>query len=246
MGDIFSPRSGPPLLLFRLWALWATRSVVHKSTDARRQGAQAIPAMDDDAEKDWSIRDEPGAVVVFDEADRLAGQRAADVDRGALPADFAVMAHAPDRMLGVVVRLAQDAVEAARRDGVMFGRRFVAKRFVRPLFVVEALKATQSLELFAQRPGRRRHAGRSPSTRHSAGKLRARSYPLMRRYGGSSAHMGRFVSRAEDKDRVLAGHPFVRPKRPSLRPDLRPSGAPRASVVKAGRQAAAEGGAKRP
>ena len=42
-------------------------------------------------------------------------QRRADVDRVALPSDLAVVAHAPDRVIGSVTRLTQDAVEAPRR-----------------------------------------------------------------------------------------------------------------------------------
>ena len=56
--------------------------------------------MGDDAEHDRSIADRPVAVVIFDEADRLADQCGADVDRVALPSDFAIVAHAPDGMIG--------------------------------------------------------------------------------------------------------------------------------------------------
>jgi transposase len=52
--------------------------------------------------------------------------------------------------------------------------------------------------------------------------------------------------REDATSRRLDIHPFVRSRRPSLRPDLRLRGAPRASAVKAGRQATAEGGAQRP
>src|SRR6266540_504323 len=153
----FSFRSGLLLLLlWGLWTLWATRlRVVHKSTGLALEFAQTVAAMSDDAECDRPVRGDPVAVLVFNETNRLADQRFADVDRVALPLDLAVVAHAPDRVVGPVARLAQDAIEASRRDGVVLGRGVVAEGLVRALFIVEGLEAAQALELLSQAPRRR-------------------------------------------------------------------------------------------
>src|SRR5262249_61815685 len=111
--------------------------------------------MRDNAKFDRTIAGGPVAVLVLGETDWLADQRFADVDRVALPPDLTVVAHAPDGVVGAVGRLAQHAVEAPRRDGVMLGRRIVAERGVRTLFIVENLEGAQALELLAQAPGGR-------------------------------------------------------------------------------------------
>ena len=72
---------------------------------------QAVAAMGDRAEHDRAVADRPSAGIVFTQADRLADQCLADVDRFALPFDLAVMAH-PPHVVFAVFRLAQDAVEA--------------------------------------------------------------------------------------------------------------------------------------
>src|SRR5205085_8905369 len=113
--------------------------VVHKSTGRALGFAQAVAAMGDDAEFDRSVERLP-AVLVFDESDWLADQRFADVNRVSLPPDLAVVTHAPDRVIGAVVRLAQHSVEAPRRGGVMLGRRLIAQSLVRAFFVVETLE----------------------------------------------------------------------------------------------------------
>src|SRR5689334_3757190 len=114
--------------------------------------------MRDDTERYRSIPDRPVAVGVLEEANRLADQRRADVDRVTLPLDLAVPAHAPYRAVATIMGLAKDAVEAARRSRVMLGRCIVAERCVRALLVVELLKATQARELLAQ-TARRRFGG---------------------------------------------------------------------------------------
>jgi len=77
--------------------------------------------MGDNPEFDRSVRDRPPAIIIFEQADWLADQRSVDVDRVVLPADLATVAHPPDLIVDAVVRLAQDAVEAPRRGGVMRG-----------------------------------------------------------------------------------------------------------------------------
>src|SRR5882672_10391001 len=150
----FSFRSG--LLLLRLWALWATRSVVHKPTASSFGLSQAIATMPDHAKHDRAIVDGIAAgISVLDEAHRLADQRPADVDRIAVPLDLAVLTHAPDSLVGLIARLAQDTIEAAWRDGVMLGRRIVAERLMRTVFVVDVLEHAQALKLLAQAAGRR-------------------------------------------------------------------------------------------
>jgi len=133
------------LLLLRLWTLWATRSVVHKSTVVGFWFAQTVVAMGDDAEHEGSVGDRPIAVVVFDDTDRLADQRRADVDGAALPSDLAIVAHASDRVVAAIARFTQHAIEAPRRHDVVLGRGVVAERLVRSFVVVEPLEAAQTL-----------------------------------------------------------------------------------------------------
>src|SRR5262245_18749890 len=102
--------------------------------------------MRDDTEFDRPVVGCP-AVVVFGEPDGFTNQCFADVDRVAAPADLAIVAHAPDRLVRPVMGLAQNPVEAPRRDGVMIGRRVVAKGLMRALLVVETLEGAQALEL---------------------------------------------------------------------------------------------------
>ncbi len=52
------------LRLLRLWTLWATRSVVPKSTGAVLGFAQAVAAMRDDAEDDRAVTDGPTAIII--------------------------------------------------------------------------------------------------------------------------------------------------------------------------------------
>ena len=115
MGDtILVPfRSG--VLLQRLWTLWATRSVVHKSTALGSGFSQAIAAMGDDAERDGAEADRP-AGGVFGEANRLAGKRAIDVDELASPFDFAVGAHAPHLMVDRIAGLARNTRSQRRSE----------------------------------------------------------------------------------------------------------------------------------
>ena len=149
--------------------------------------AQTVVAMGDDAEHDRSVGDGPVAVVVFDEADRLAGQRRADVDGVALPSDLAVVAHAPDGVVGAIARLAQRRRRSAAARRVMLGRRVVAERLVRPFVVVEALEAAQALELLAQAsaPADRRCPATASDAAAPAGRsaaaCRARCAPARRR-----------------------------------------------------------------
>jgi len=144
------------LLLSKLWTLWAARSVVHKSTAGGFGFAQAVAAMGDDAESDRAVGDAPSAVLAFRKADRLAGERAIEVDELAPPFDFAVGAHPPHLVVDRIVGLAQDAVPAPGRGLIMFGGSGVAERLVRALLVVEALKGAQAVELLAQALWRRR------------------------------------------------------------------------------------------
>src|SRR5260370_38068971 len=72
-----------------------------------------------------------------------------------MPPDLAVVAYAPDGVVGPVARLAQHAIEAPRRDSVVLGRGAVAERLVRALFVVEPLERAQALQLLPQAPRRR-------------------------------------------------------------------------------------------
>src|SRR5580704_9454942 len=123
--------------------------VVHKSTAGGFGLAQAVVAMGDDAERDGAEADRP-AGGGFCEADRLAGERAIEVDEGAPPFDLAVGAYAPHLVVERIVRLAQDAAPAPERDLIMVRRGGVAERLVRALVVVEPLKRAEAVELLAQ------------------------------------------------------------------------------------------------
>src|SRR5271165_572839 len=151
----FSFRSSLLLLLPRLWTLWATRSVVHKSTAGGFGFAQAVAAMGDNAENDRAEADRP-AGGVLGEADRLAGERAIEVDELASPFDFAVRAHPLDLVVDRIVGLAQDAVPAPGRGLIVVGGGGVAERLVRALLIIETLKGAEAVELLAQTLGRRR------------------------------------------------------------------------------------------
>src|SRR5439155_23306055 len=105
----FSFRSG--LLLLRLWTLWATRSVVHKSTAFSFGFSQPIAAMSDGAEHERSIANGP-TVLVFAESDGFADQSCTDVDHIAVQLDLAIMADATYFQVAVF-RLTQNAIEAA-------------------------------------------------------------------------------------------------------------------------------------
>src|ERR1700704_3716867 len=63
--------------------------------------SQAIAAMGDRAEHDRTVGDRPSGGIVLKQADRLADQCFADVDRFALPSDLAVMAHPSHVVLAV-------------------------------------------------------------------------------------------------------------------------------------------------
>src|SRR5271165_7215377 len=162
----FSFRSGLLLLLAKLWTLWATRSVVHKSTAGRFGFSQAVAAMGDDAEHDRAEADRP-AVGVFGEADRFAGERAIEVDELAPPFDFAVRAHPSDLVVDRIVGLAQNAVPAPGRGLIMFGGGGVAERLVRALLIIETLKGAEAVELLAQAVGRRRGGVLEQSEMHA-------------------------------------------------------------------------------
>src|SRR5260370_20150196 len=111
--------------------------------------------MRDDAESNRAVEGPPATLRVFGETDRLADQRFADVAPVAMPPDLAVVAYAPDGVVGPVARLAQHSIEAPRRDSVVLGRGAVAERLVRALFVVETLERAQALQLLPQAPRRR-------------------------------------------------------------------------------------------
>jgi hypothetical protein len=138
------------LLLLGLWTLWARRGLVHKSTACARGFLQAVAATIDEAEDDRAVADRP-AVGGLDEADRLAGQRAVDVDKFAAPFDFAGQAHAPHLAVGRIVGLAQHAVPAPRRGLVTIGWRRVAEPLVRALFVVQLLTRRHTVRKLATR-----------------------------------------------------------------------------------------------
>src|SRR5258705_1953592 len=108
--------------------------------------------MGDGAKYDRAITDDP-ARVVLDETDRLADQGLVHVDRAIAPSDVAVMAHPPHFLLAMIYRLAQDAVETARRRRVGVGRRGVGKRLMRTLLIVEMLEVAKALELLPQAAG---------------------------------------------------------------------------------------------
>src|SRR5450631_2345287 len=116
---------------------------------------QAVAVVSDRAERDRAVANGPAGLAGLVQAYRFADQGLADEDGLALPLDLAILTHPAHFLIVVVFRLAQNAVEAPRRGGVAVGRRGVAERFVRALFVEHVLKLLQALELLAQVPGRR-------------------------------------------------------------------------------------------
>jgi hypothetical protein len=103
--------------MLELWTLWTGRGLVHKSTACAWRLPQAPAATIDEAEDDRAEADVGGLA----EADRLAGQRAVDLDKFATPFDFAGQAHPPHLDVVRIVGLAQNAVPAPRRGLVMVG-----------------------------------------------------------------------------------------------------------------------------
>src|SRR6185312_3941004 len=94
------------------------------------------------AKHDRSIADRP-TLLILGQANRLADQSAADIDHVAVELDLAVVADPTHHSVLVIVRLAQDAVEAARRSLIALGRRRIVERLVRALFVVKTLEVAQ-------------------------------------------------------------------------------------------------------
>src|SRR5581483_411688 len=101
--------------------------------------------MSNRAEHERPVANGP-AVLIFGQADRLADQSAADVDHVAIEFDLAVAADTTHHPVFVIVRLAQDAIEAARGSLIALSRRRIVERLVRALFVVKALEGAQPLE----------------------------------------------------------------------------------------------------
>ncbi len=113
MADTFGHlRSRLLLRLSLLWTLWATRSVVHKSTGPPGlfQLSPAQPTvLVDESEFDVAVADEPLALLGLLDRDRFADQRLADEDEVAGPLDAAVGAHPAHRGFVGIVGLAQGA-----------------------------------------------------------------------------------------------------------------------------------------
>src|SRR6202035_4226090 len=124
--------------------------IVHMSTGSVAfRFSQAVVVVVDRAERDRAVAHCPSGSIILAKADRLADQCLPDVDRLAMPSDLAVVAR-PSHLMFDVFRLAQDAVEAPRRGRVVIGRRVIAERLVRALFVVDELEVPQAIELLAQ------------------------------------------------------------------------------------------------
>src|SRR5947209_10887816 len=124
--------------------------------------AKAVVVVSDRAEHDRPVADGPTGSV-FLKRDRFAGQRLVEVDRLVAPAYLAVVTDLPHFYPGRIFRLAQDAVEAARRWRVEIRRRGVIERLMRTLLVVDVLEVVQPPELLAQ--GARWRRGGIPQQR---------------------------------------------------------------------------------
>ncbi len=83
------------------------------------------------AEAERAKVDVPLAVVDLDEANHLPAERLTDVDPRRVPADAAVVAHAPDRVVAGIVERRHAARVGPWRGGVDRGRGRIAERFVR-------------------------------------------------------------------------------------------------------------------
>ena len=91
------------------------------------------------------------------DGDGLAHERGRDGDEIAAPSDFAVRADSARRRLGRIVRLGDPLGHRARRGLIDAGRRALAERFMRPLFIIVAGETRETALL--RRPVRfgRRH-----------------------------------------------------------------------------------------
>src|SRR6185312_2958095 len=109
----------------------------------------------DTAEFDWAIVHGPEAVGDFAEADRLAGERLADVDKVAEPFDLASVADVADIASVRIVRRAQAAIPGAPQWLIDACRRLLAQRLVRPFRVEDAAECVEAALLGASACRRR-------------------------------------------------------------------------------------------
>src|SRR5271168_5211993 len=96
--------------------------------------------MVDDA--DWNVKEAnlPGAALSFLNADRFAYERRGNVDQVTLPFDLAVGPNLADRRFGRITRLGKPFGHCSRRRAIDTGRRALAERLMRSLFVVVTRK----------------------------------------------------------------------------------------------------------
>ncbi len=134
--------------------LWATRSVVHKSTGPPGlfQLSPAQPTvLVDESEFDVAVADEPLALLGLLDRDRFADQRLADEDEVAGPLDAAVGAHPAHRGFVGIVGLAQGARVGARRSTIKRGWSGEVQGFVRPFVIVDGAEHVKGPLLLGER-----------------------------------------------------------------------------------------------
>ena len=122
---------------FRLWAFEAARRV------DRSEAHRAVP-------------DDPDAILLFGQADRLSSQVLADIQSMALPLDLTAMAYPAHRPAVGIVRRTQPAPVCPFGGPVVTGWRGLPQRLVRPLLVVGLAERVEPPALRAQARGRRR------------------------------------------------------------------------------------------
>jgi hypothetical protein len=89
----------------------------------------------------------PASVLGFLDGDFFTVEGTADVDELAVPFDLAVGADLAYRGFGWIIRLGKPPWHRTRRSPIDAGRWVLAKRFVRPFFVVVAHKCREATSL---------------------------------------------------------------------------------------------------
>src|SRR3979409_2527260 len=124
----------------------------------------------DDADRHVEETHLPVSVLGLLDGNGFTGKRAANVDEVALPFDLAVGADLAHRRFGRVIQLGKPRRHDARRGLVDARRHALAKRLMRPFFVVVAHKCRKATSL--RGAGWRRWAH---GLQKSEGKARARA-----------------------------------------------------------------------
>src|SRR6266436_7227289 len=155
-----SPQPGFFELSQRLWALWATRSVVSSSRAERpaRTWCKLESEAVDGTELNRSEVHRGVAVIIFMQADHFADQWPGDENQLALPFNLAVAADPAQCEVAGVGRICEPGRIGSRRRRVNRRRHRLAQGFVRALMVKLCTEIIEAALLGGER-GRRRLRG---------------------------------------------------------------------------------------